>query len=107
AVSGGQFRPEGGRPQPPPAEDPRDEQIRKMQAQLEGLTILVQRVLASDDQGAALSQADVEKNAPPLEPVADERARILAAWDAEERVMISIAPDVNDQRAREALQAQA
>lgn len=77
-------------------DDPRDEEMRKMQAQLEGLTLLVQRVLSSDDRPAAISQAEVEKKAPPLESVTDERKRFEAAWAAEERVTIMLSPTQDD-----------
>lgn len=87
------------------SEDPRDvalaellETVRTLQADY---TVLARRVLAAEDQPAALSQVEFEKKAAPLEPVESERARILAAWDAEEKVLISIAPDANDTKIRD------
>ena len=68
---------------------------------------MLARIVAAGDKPATISQQEAEAKAPPLEPVADERARILAAWDAEEKVLLSIAPDQNDERARLALQANA
>lgn len=75
------------------APDPRDVEIDSLRAEVSGLSALVRRVLADRD-------APVAKPEPPqLEPVENERARILAAWAAEPRVSIFIAPDENDQRA--------
>lgn len=79
--------------------DPRDAEIDSLRAEVSGLSALVRRVLAERD-------APVAKPEPPqLEPVENERARILAAWASEPKVAIFIAPDENDQRAANELVA--
>lgn len=83
------------------ADDPRDEEISKLREELGDLARLVTRVLASADQPAAVSQAEAEKKAEPLEPKENERARILAYWESEEKVLISIAPTSDDTRIRD------
>lgn len=85
----------GPEPEPTPEPDARDAAMAEMQAQIQGLTVLVSNVLGA--RGANIAVAPTPPV--PLEPVANERDRILAAWAAEPRVSIFIAPDENDQRA--------
>lgn len=86
--------------QDPPEIDPRDEMLREMRAELDDFKVIARRLLAADDKNAALSQAEAEARAPMLEPLEDERKRIMAHWESEEKVMISIAPTVDDDRIR-------
>lgn len=81
------------------APDARDAEIDSLRAEVSGLSALVRRVLAERDTPPAKPEP------PALEPVENERARILAAWAAEPRVSIFVVPDENDQRAANALVA--
>lgn len=83
------------------APDSRDAEIAEMRSQLQGLTTLVSAVLAA--RGPDIQVAPTPPV--PLESVESERDRILNAWAAEPRVAIFIAPDENDRRAAEDLQA--
>jgi hypothetical protein len=80
-------------------EDPRDEMLREMRAELDDFKIIARRLLA--DQPAPMpSREELEKRVPMLEPVADERQRFEAAWAAEPKVMVIIAPNADDERIR-------
>ena len=85
--------------------DPRDLELEQLRAEVSGLSALVRRVLSEREVTAAQTIAEREKAAPMLEPVETERERIMAAWRAEPKVQIFIAPDDNDKRAAAALVA--
>jgi hypothetical protein len=80
--------------------DARDLELAEMRQQLQGLTTLVSAVLAARDTSVVAPTPP-----PPLEARETERDRVLAAWAAEPRTAIFIAPDENDRRAADDLQA--
>lgn len=80
-------------------------------AKLSELEVQVRTLMAilgqrGQDSADALSQKQAEENLAkqqPLESVTSERDRIMAAWAAEPRVGIIIAPDEDDKRALQAM----
>jgi hypothetical protein len=93
--------PKDEQPSDQPAADPRDLEMDAMRQQLQGLTILVRSVLGERVADVQVAPAPP----PPLEPRESERDRVLAYWASEPRVAIFIAPDDNDRRAADDLQA--
>lgn len=79
-----------------------ESEVEALRAEVRGLTTLVRNVLAERD---TLPAPAAPADPPPLEPIANERDRILAAWAAESKVSIFIAPDDNERRIRDEMVA--
>lgn len=80
-------------------EDPRDAMLREMRAELDDFKVIARRLF--NDQPAPMpTREELEKRAPMLEPIEDERKRFMVAWAAEPKVWVMIAPNADDEKIR-------